>query len=351
MSTGIFYHPIYEKHVLSPGHPERPERVKAAIDRLESESLLGKDKAQLVKPSKIDLDSVYNIHDKEYIMNLKRKSDQGRGGFTLDTSVNEYTYQAALLAAGGGIDAVKGVLDESYNNAYVVCRPPGHHAEHARAMGFCYINNIAVAASYLVTERGINRVLILDYDAHHGNGTQNAFYSDDRILYIGIHQDGRTLFPGSGFPEELGRGKGEGYNVNLPVYPGSGDQSYSVAFEGVINDLFEAYRPEFLLVSAGFDCHYKDRLTNLGLTLSGIADINSRLVTLARKYTGGRIVYFLEGGYELDVIGSVSCNLVRELLRFEVTPREERHQEKKKTINYTKTLVKNVRDSLKGLLF
>jgi acetoin utilization deacetylase AcuC-like enzyme len=351
MSTGIFYHPSYEKHMLSPGHPERPERVKKIIESLERESLLKDNMAQIVTPSRARLESVYTIHDKEYIKDIKYKSKQGGGWFTLDTSANEYTYEAALLSAGGGIDAVEGVINGLYDNAYVVCRPPGHHAEYSRAMGFCYINNIAVAASYLVNEKGLDRVLILDYDAHHGNGTQNAFYSDERVLYLGIHQDGRTLFPGTGSCEELGTNKGKGYNVNFPMYPGSGDQSYSLVFESMIDDLFDVYHPEFLLVSAGFDCHYSDRLTNLGLTMSGIAGINSRLAKLALKYTGGKIVYFLEGGYELGVLAEGSCNLVRELLDLEQKPREERHLEKEKTIDYTKSLVGIVRNHLENLIF
>lgn len=351
MSTGIFYHPTYEKHMLSPGHPERPARVKAIIENLEQESLLRDNRARIVTPSKAQLDSIYSVHDAQYIRNIKNKSEQGGGWFTLDTSSNEHTYEAALLSAGGGIDAVEGVLSGLYDNAYVVCRPPGHHAEYSRAMGFCYINNIAVAASYLINEKGLDRVLILDYDAHHGNGTQNAFYSDDRVLYLGIHQDGRTLFPGTGSLEELGNNRGKGYNVNFPMYPGSGDQSYSLVFDSIIEDLFDVYHPEFLLVSAGFDCHYSDRLTNLGLTMSGIANINSRLAKLASKYTGGKIAYFLEGGYELNVLAEGSSSLVRELLDLKGKSLEEGYQEKKKTIDYTKSLVDDVRNRLQDLIF
>ena len=289
MRTGIVYDEMFERHVLSPGHPESPERLRVAMKRLEEAGLLDMADLTLVQAQPADLEEVYIIHDREYIEKLRTTSEAGGTFFTFDTVSNEHTYDAALLAAGGGIRAVDQVLGGMIDNAYVLCRPPGHHAEYNRAFGFCFINNIAVAAQHLVRQRGLKRILIVDYDAHHGNGTQNAFYMNGKVFYVGIHQDGRTLFPGTGFADEIGSGRGRGYNANLPMMPGAGDKSYEIAIEELVEPIAKSLRPDFVLVSVGFDCHHKDPLTSLGLTLEGIAMINEKLVTIANRYAHGRI--------------------------------------------------------------
>jgi len=240
------------------------------------------------------------------------------------------------------------VLNGESDNAFALCRPPGHHAEHSRAFGFCFINNIAVAANHLVQKVGLKRVLIVDYDAHHGNGTQDAFYSSDQVLYIGLHQDGRTLFPGSGFPNEIGTGKGEGYNINLAMYPGAGDTSFRLAFDEIIEPVADAYQPEFVLVSAGFDGHFKDSLTQLGLTTSGLAMMNSKLKEIAIKYSKGQLVVFLEGGYDLGIMGSASQNLLEELSGAEVTSFDDTHTESDICTEYTKELINTLKAKIKG---
>lgn len=313
MSTDLVFHDIFTKHVMTPGHPERPERLIVSMDYITKAGLLDKSNVSLIEPSKAELHAIIPLHSREYLELIRTKSERGGGYFTSDNVVNEYTYDAALTAAGGSILAVDRVLDNLSCNAYVMCRPPGHHAEYNRAFGFCFINNIAVAANHLVQNRGMKRILILDYDAHHGNGTQNAFYSSNQVLYIGMHQDGRTLFPGSGFPHEIGNGKGLGYNVNLSMYPGAGDRSYMMAFDEIIDPICAAFKPEFVLVSAGYDGHFEDHLTSLGLTTGGFAKINSRLHSIAREFSEGRIAVFLEGGYNLDIVAKGSQNLLEEL--------------------------------------
>jgi acetoin utilization deacetylase AcuC-like enzyme len=184
--------------------------------------------------------------------------------------------------------------------------------------------------------------MIVDYDAHHGNGTQRSFYSSRDVLYVGLHQDGRTLFPGSGFPNEIGTGEGEGYTVNLAMYPGAGDSSYDLAFSHVLEPIAKSYDPDFILVSVGYDGHFNDPLTNLGLTTSGFEMMNSRLKQMASSYAGGRIVCFLEGGYNLEVMGRCSLNLLQELTGMRVTSYDDKNEESDIVIQYTKKLIEKV---------
>ena len=337
--TDLVYHETFLEHVMSPGHPESPDRLRSAMSSIRSASLLENPKVNLLKPREASLDKILPVHEERYLDGIKAKSEKGGGFYTMDTVVNAHTYNAALLAAGGGIEAVDRIMMGDSNNAFVLCRPPGHHAEFARAFGFCFINNIAVAAEHLLRDYDMDRILIVDYDAHHGNGTQRTFYASKRVFYVGLHQDGRTLFPGSGFPNEVGEGDGAGYTINLSMYPGSGDLSYRIAFDKVIEPIVESFRPEFLLVSVGFDGHYKDPLTALGLTTGGFAMMNQRLNELAKSHSEGRIACFLEGGYNLEVMGKCSLNLLQELAGTEVTSFDDSYSESETSLEYTEELI------------
>jgi acetoin utilization deacetylase AcuC-like enzyme len=351
MVTDLLYHDVFTKHVISPDHPERPERLISAMKHIKETGLLEESKVRIVEAMPADLELVYSIHDRQYIELIRTKSERGGGYFTLDTAVNEYTYDAAMMAAGAGTLAMDRIMQGESDSAYVLCRPPGHHAEYDRAFGFCFINNVAVAARRLLQQHGIQRVLIVDYDAHHGNGTQKTFYNSNQVLYIGLHQDGRTLFPGSGFPDEIGSGEGKGYNVNLAMYPGAGDKSYDIAFTEIVEKIGESYRPEFVLVSCGFDGHFSDPLTVLGLTTSGMAMMNSRLNSMAKKICGGRIAFFLEGGYDLDIVGKCSRNIIEELSDSEVTAYADEHSESENCTKYTEELVERLKKNLSGIHF
>ncbi|MFX1482019.1 MAG: histone deacetylase [Promethearchaeota archaeon] len=340
--TDLVYHDTFVKHMISPGHPESPDRLRSAMTSITTSGLIENNYVNLLSPSPAPLDKITPIHDLAYLEGIREKSERGGGVYTMDTAVNSFTYDAALLAAGGGIEAVNRIMQGESENAFVLCRPPGHHAEFDRALGFCFINNIAVAAEHLLSEYGIQRIMIVDYDAHHGNGTQHAFYSSNRVLYVGLHQDGRTLFPGSGFPDEIGEGIGKGYTVNLAMYPGSGDVSYELAFSRVLSPLFETYEPEFLLVSVGYDGHFRDPLTQLGLTTTGFAAMNSRLKQIAKSHADGRMACFLEGGYNLEVMGMCSLNLLQELAGVEVTKFDDNHSESETCTGYTKDLIEKV---------
>jgi acetoin utilization deacetylase AcuC-like enzyme len=342
MVTDLVYHDIFVQHVMSFGHPESPERLMSAMGSIRAAGLLDDQRVNLLTPKKAPLSEVHLIHGKAYLEGIRDKSERGGGFYTMDTSVNQFTYDAALLAAGGGIEAVDRVMQGDSENAFVLCRPPGHHAEYEKAFGFCFINNVAVAAKHLLEKHDVGRVMIVDYDAHHGNGTQRSFYSSRDVLYVGLHQDGRTLFPGSGFPNEIGTGEGEGYTVNLAMYPGAGDSSYDLAFSHVLEPIAKSYDPDFILVSVGYDGHFNDPLTNLGLTTSGFEMMNSRLKQMASSYAGGRIVCFLEGGYNLEVMGRCSLNLLQELTGMRVTSYDDKNEESDIVIQYTKKLIEKV---------
>ncbi len=332
------------KHVLSPGHPESPKRLHAALDAIKKSDMLDSGGVNMLHPRAAHPDEVRTVHSGKYLEEVKRRSESGGGYFTLDTSVNEYTFDAAMCAAGGGIQTVDRILDGDARNSFILCRPPGHHAEYDKALGFCFINNVAVAARHLVSRRGLNRVLIIDYDAHHGNGTQNAFYSEKEVFYVGIHQDGRTLFPGTGFVHERGEGEGEGYNVNLPMYPGCGDTSYNLLFRKIIRFLADDFAPEFILISAGFDCHFRDRLTSLSLTTSGIAKLNNSLNEIAKDQCEGKIAFFLEGGYDLNIMGQASVNLVEVLTGVPRTKYRDVMEDNTVCVEKTRQLIESVED-------
>jgi acetoin utilization deacetylase AcuC-like enzyme len=342
MVTDLVYHDIFVEHVMSQSHPESPERLRSAMSSIRAAGLLDDEKVNLLTPKKAPLDEVYLLHGKPYLEGIREKSEKGGGIYTMDTSVNSYTYDAALLAAGGGIDAVDRVMQGDSENAFVLCRPPGHHAEYEKAFGFCFINNVAVAAKHLLEKHDVERVMIIDYDAHHGNGTQRSFYSFKDVLYVGLHQDGRTLFPGSGFPDEIGTGEGEGYTVNLAMYPGAGDSSFDQAFSHVLEPIAESYNPDFILVSVGYDGHFMDPLTNLGLSTSGFAMMNSRLKQMANSCADGRIVCFLEGGYNLEVMGMCSLNLLEELAGMSITSSIDENKESDIASQYTEKLIEKI---------
>lgn len=351
MPTDLVYHELFAKHVIAEGHPERPERVLIALKSISDRGILRSGEVGVVTPPKAVMEHVLAVHDEDYLSQIEQMSRQGGGYFTSDTGVNSYTYDAAMYAAGGAVNLVQRIWEGTSQNGFLLCRPPGHHAERDRAFGFCFINNIAVAAQYLVDNLHLHRVMIVDYDAHHGNGTQNAFYSTDKVLYVTLQQDGRTLFPGSGSVEETGEGEGEGYTVNLPVYPGAGDKSFELLFGDIIEPVADVYKPQFVLVSAGFDCHFSDPLTNLGLTTSGIAMMNTRLKRIAERHSNGRLAFFLEGGYNLDVIARTSVNLMEELCNEEITLFNDRHNESTLCLDTTRRLSTEIRRRFEGRFF
>ena len=248
------------------------------------------------------------MHSADYISRIERKAQAGGGWLDADTVMSPASFQTALYAAGGVVKASKLVMGREIDNAFALVRPPGHHARQRNAMGFCLFNNIAIAAKHLMKEYQLERIIIVDFDVHHGNGTQETFYSDPGVLYFSTHQF--PFYPGTGGIEDTGVGEGKGANVNVPLPAGCGDEEYLTVFQDVLVPLARRYNPQFVLVSAGYDAHWKDPLSMMQVTVTGFARMAGILNELAAELCQGRLVFTLEGGYNTEALAySVKATL------------------------------------------
>ena len=302
MKTGFYTNPIYLEHDTG-SHPENANRLRAILERLESEDLMGKFKVEAGRPASSA--EIKMLHSEKLVSEVEAASESGAQMLhTQDCVISSQTYKAALHAVGSVLDAALEVAERRLDNAFCAVRPPGHHAEFDSAMGFCFFNNIALAAEFLSKEMGFQRVLIVDFDVHHGNGTQHFFEERADIFYVSMHQDPRTCYPGTGFAEERGRGVGTGYTLNVPVPPGMEDAEYLQSFYTEVEPKLKEYNPDFVLISAGFDAHRDDPLASLNLTESTFRELSFELKRLAEQTAGGRILSMLEGGYDLNALSS-----------------------------------------------
>ena len=299
--AGLVLFDRYMDHDTGPHHPERPARIGALLERMEQVSL--RSRTEAIEPRLIDLSLVEKVHPSDYISRV-RSACQERAGFidTPECPLCDVSFEIARLAAGGVAAAVDAVMAGRVQNVFCGVRPPGHHAERRRAMGFCYFNNVAIAAEYLRAHHGVDRVAIVDWDVHHGNGTQHHFERDPDVLYCSLHQDPRTLYPGTGFEWENGTGAGTGTTLNIPLEPGSGDDEYRWAFEERILPAVSEFKPGFILISAGFDAHRDDPLAHISLTTQAFGWMTGKLRALAESLCDGRVVSVLEGGYDLRAL-------------------------------------------------
>ncbi len=308
MPTGLFYHPDCLKHDMGFGHPERPERLTAVMNYLNERKAFDNLKITLETPSAITIPELERVHPKEYIDLVHTASDR-ESRFDSDTRASKGSWNAALLAAGSGIKAWQEIQAKNLDNAFALVRPPGHHANAEMARGFCLFNNISVLARHITETIPDSKVLILDVDAHHGNGTQEIHYTESRILYLGIHQDGRTLYPGySGYIEEIGEGPGKGYNINLPLPPGTTDSSFLQGLTVLFPQIAEQFEPTAILVSAGYDAHFRDYQTGLQFSATAFLKATKLIVEVAQKHCKGQVVMFLEGGYDLQALSESVYN-------------------------------------------
>lgn len=302
-ATGLIYSDKYLKHDTGPYHPESPRRLKAIIKEMKESGILNSNKCILIEPREASIEELKLVHEADYVNYVREACSSKLRYLDSDTPITEATFEIAQLAAGGLIKACEEIIGKKITNAFALVRPPGHHAGingralNAPSLGFCIFNNVAIAAAKLMKKFGLKRIAILDFDCHHGNGTQEIFYNDRRVLCIGFHQDGRTIYPGSGFIDEVGEGDGEGYNINVPFPPASGDEVYVKVFSELAAPIIEQFSPEFILISAGFDGHYLDPLTSMKLTSNGYRELFKRSLALAREHCFGRLAASLEGGY------------------------------------------------------
>jgi len=299
--TGLVYDERYLLHATGGYHPESPARLQAIYKRLEESGLL----AQLtrIEVAKANQRWIEAVHTIRYIMRFDEACISGINEFEHpDNAICRDTYDIAFLAVGGVLKAIDAVMKGEVDNAFCAIRPPGHHAEVDKPMGFCYFNNVAIGARYLQKEYGIERVGIIDFDVHHGNGTQHIFDRDPTVFYYSIHEHPSFAYPGTGREFEMGIGEGDGYTVNSPVLPGRGDDEYKRLMMQDLVPAFKKFNPEFILLSAGFDAHESDMMSGTNLSTGGYDFISEVIVNLANRCTGGRVVSVLEGGYNLDVL-------------------------------------------------
>lgn len=305
--VGFVHSDEYLRHDTGAGHPERSDRMKTIVQHLKQtgswQNLLH------ISPTPAPLDWITTVHPEHYIHTIERRCLAGEEILDDgDTHVCRDSYGVAVLAAGGVLRGIDYVLDGTCDSVFCAVRPPGHHAETAKVMGFCLFNNIAIGARYAQRKFGLNRIAILDWDVHHGNGTQEIFWTDPSVLYISLHQF--PLWPGSGRLDEVGDGEGKGYTINCPMKPGSGEPEYVQAFEQRILPALHQFQPELLLISAGFDAHTDDPLANICLTEHSFGIMTEFVLDVASRHCKGRIVSVLEGGYNLVALArSVETHL------------------------------------------
>jgi len=292
----VYFHPLFLQHETG-DHPENKRRLVAAKQALEKSSL----DLEWVTPEAAPLEAIARVHDEGYIDSVRRLAESGGGRLDWDTVVSPDSYEAALFAAGAGLQAVDRAL-ESTQRAFMLVRPPGHHACRFRGMGFCLFNNIAIAALHAIEERGLERVLIFDWDVHHGNGTQEAFYVDPRVLFISTHMAGH--YPGTGMTREVGSGPGRGYTVNIPLQRGGGDGAVRMMFDQLVVPLGRAFRPQLLLVSAGYDTQRGDPLGGLTFSQDAFQWMAATLRDLCDELDAPGPLFFLEGGYVPDMMAA-----------------------------------------------
>jgi acetoin utilization deacetylase AcuC-like enzyme len=308
MSTLLISHPACLEHLTPAGHPERPERLRAVERALEAEKFQS---LQRVAAPMASLEVIALCHPMDYIVEIRDATPkEGIVRLDADTSMSPGTFEAALRAVGGAVHAVDEVLAKKAKNAFVATRPPGHHAETARPMGFCLFDNAAIAARHAQQRHGIARVAIVDFDVHHGNGSQEIFWEDKSVMYCSTHQ--MPLFPGTGAVGESGE---HNTIVNAPLRPGDGAEAFRAAFESRILPRLRDFRPELIVISAGFDAHRRDPLANINLEEKDFAWATQKLMDVADQYAEGRVVSLLEGGYDLQALGNSAAAHIHALMQ------------------------------------
>ncbi len=299
MATGIHYDPRYLEHETGPAFPERPERMGAVLEYLETTGLMKK----LVKiPGRVcEREHILAAHNEEYLVSLEKDCASGKSPLYQDPDlpVCQKSFEIALLSAGGALSMCDAVMRRQVDNGFCLIRPPGHHAEKNRAMGFCLLNNVVIAARYLQRRWGLKRIAIVDWDVHHGNGTQHILEDDPTIFVVNLHQHPSTMWPGSGYAWERGHDAGIGFTLNLPFMPGATDADYQEGFSRLVMPKLKEFAPQAVLISAGFDAHLYDPLAQIHLTSVGYAWMTRQLKNLAQTYAAGRVISLLEGGYNL----------------------------------------------------
>lgn len=322
MTTALIYDPIFLEHITPHNHPDKPERLQRAMDVLRALNWLEREGLVLLSPRAATVEELATVHEYAYIEKVeaaahKAAQQEGKGGrkthhFATDTYVSARSYEVAIRAAGAPLTAIEAIMKGEVDNAYCLVRPPGHHAVAESAMGFCLFNNVAVAARYAIDYYGLERVMIIDYDVHHGNATQEMFYEDPRVLYFSVHQ--APFYPGTGLSDERGEGEGLGTTINVPLPATTGYETYEPVFRQVMAPAADRFHPQLILVSAGFDAHWNDPLGGMNLSTAAYAKLTEIIIEMAGHLCNGRLVMVQEGGYDLQAMEACVATCVNLLL-------------------------------------
>jgi len=326
MSTGIVKDWLYKEHNMGAFHPESPQRIEAIYSMVEKEITFSYSE---IKPRLATEEEIQMIHFPSYVQAIKDTSGKERVMLDPDTATSSRSFEIALLAAGGLLEAIDHIMKGKIKNGFALVRPPGHHAEGARAMGFCLFNNVAIAAEYLIKKHSLKRILIVDWDLHHGNGTQHSFQKRKDVLYFSTHQ--YPHYPGTGYWDEIGEGEGEGFTVNVPLTPGKTNEDYLFIFQKILSPISAAFKPEFILVSAGFDIYRSDPLGGMLVSEEGFGALTWELLSLAQELCQDRLLLTLEGGYDLQGLQLGIKNVLLQLggegkkpeIKAEISPRTQ----------------------------
>lgn len=313
--TGLLYSANFTRHITGPTHPERPERISHVYEHLKKQPWF--EKLYPLEPRAAEDKWIEAVHSPAYLERVKNACLAGHPSIdSPDTEICHDSYDIAVSAAGGVLSLVDKVMAGDLANGFSLIRPPGHHAEREIALGFCLFNHAAIAAKYLQKKYGLKRVLIVDWDVHHGNGTQSIFYEDPSVFYFSAHQ--YPFYPGTGSAEEKGKGPGNGSTLNVPLKAGCGDAEYREVFKKIFYPRAREFAPEFVLISAGFDAHQNDPLGHMNVTSAGYAWMTEAVKAVALESAGGRIVSLLEGGYDLDALAESVASHIESLQEPEV---------------------------------
>jgi acetoin utilization deacetylase AcuC-like enzyme len=310
--SGFVYDDRYLEHETGDWHPESADRLRAITKGLKESGLL--EKLIPIEATPANQRWIEAVHHIRYIMRFREACELGMPDFDHnENAICRASYNAALCAVGGVLNAIDKVMEGEVDTAFCAVRPPGHHAEVDKAMGFCYFNNVAVGARYLQRQWDLDRVAIIDFDVHHGNGTEHIFEADPTVFYYSIHEHPSFAYPGTGRDFDKGVGEGVGYTLNSPILPGRSDMDYRRPLTEDLVPALKKFKPEFLLVSAGFDAHLDDLMSGVNLTTNGYDFISEALMNIANAMTGGKIVSVLEGGYNLDILPLLVENHIKHL--------------------------------------
>lgn len=309
--TGLVYHPAYLEHDMGAGHPESPNRLRAIMHQLEQSGTAAR--LARIEARRAEDEWITQVHSADYVAALRKHAPaSGRVSLDPDTSMSPGSLMAASLAAGGALAGVDAIMAKQVDHAFCAVRPPGHHAEAGRAMGFCLFNNVAIAARYVQKKYGLKNVLIVDWDVHHGNGTQHSFEHDPSVLFFSTHQ--YPHYPGTGRAIETGHAAGKGFTINVPMEAGEGDEEYRAVFQKTLVPAADDFKPEFVIISAGFDAHRDDPLAGMALTEEGYAELTHIVAGIAGRHAQGRILSSLEGGYNLTALAASVDRHIQALL-------------------------------------